>query len=279
MTSPRKRLTLASVGGFVLSAVCILGGLELEKGELRDIGQITAALIVIGGTAGALIVGTPTRLLLRALGRLSALFFESREDGSAIVSEMVRYLMKARRSGIGSLESELEEIGDPFLRRAIMLLIDGLAAAEIRRIMEMDLTIAENEAEADAKVFEAAGGFAPTIGIIGAVMGLIQVMKHLESIDDVGRGIAVAFVATIYGVGLANLILLPIAARIRSQAALISQLREMIVEGVVAIHFGINPKLLLRMLEGYTNERTMELPLTENPETPTAIFSKAFKAS
>ena len=256
MTRAPRRFAFTSVAGFAIAAACVLGGLLLEKGELRDVGQVTAALIVFGGTMGAVLVGTPNAVLWSALRRLRSLLWEEQEEPSGVIEELIRYSRKARVTGILSLESEAEEIGDPFFRKGMMLLVDGVEAAEIRRVMELDLIIFENQAESDAKVFDTAGGYAPTIGIIGAVIGLIQVMKHLESLSDVGHGIAVAFVATLYGVGLANLVLLPIASRIRVRSELTAHFRELIVEGVIILQAGMNPRLVERMLEGFTKRHT-----------------------
>jgi chemotaxis protein MotA len=256
MSRAPRRFAFTSVAGFAIAASCVLGGLLLEKGEVRDVGQVTAALIVFGGTTGAVLVSTPNIKLLSALRRASSLLWEELEDPSAVIEELIRYSRKARATGILSLESEAEEIEEPFFRKGMMLLVDGVEAAEIRRIMELDLIIFENQSESDAKVFDTAGGYAPTIGIIGAVMGLIQVMKHLESLGDVGHGIAVAFVATLYGVGFANLALLPIASRIRVRSQMTAHFRELIVEGVISVQTGRNPRLVERMLEGFTTQHT-----------------------
>jgi chemotaxis protein MotA len=251
MTPPPRRFAFTSIAGFAIAAICIVGGLLMENGQLHDVEQVTAALIVFGGTTGAILVSTPNPALLSALRRVRQLVWEQTEDSAAMIAEMIRLSRQARASGILSLDSETDEIGEPFLRKGMMLLVDGVEAVEIRRVMELDLVISENQAEGDAKVFETAAGLAPTIGIIGAVMGLIQVMKHLENLSDVGHGIATAFVATVYGVASANLVLLPIASRIRVRALQTSGFRELIVEGVLAIQAGTNPGLMGRMLSGF----------------------------
>jgi chemotaxis protein MotA len=253
MNNSSRRFAFTSVAGLAIAGVCLLGGLLLEKGELRDVGQVTAGLIVFGGTIGAVLISTPKIVLFSALRRARSLLWEEVEDSSAIIEELIRYSRKARSTGIISLDSEAQEIEEPFLRKGMMLLIDGIEAVEIRRVMELELIVFEQQAENDARVFETAGGYAPTIGIIGAVLGLIQVMKHLESLSDVGHGIAVAFVATIYGVGFANLILLPIASRIRVRTHLTLQFRELIVEGVISVQAGMNPRLMSRILEAFVS--------------------------
>jgi chemotaxis protein MotA len=266
MKKSHRQFAVISLAGFALAAASILGGLIMERGELRDVGQVTAALIVFGGTAGAVLVSTPVSLLLSALRRARSLVWESKENASSILEELIQYGTKARRSGIISLDSEAQEIQNPFLKKGMMLLIDGVDAAEIRGALELDQVIFENEVDNDAKVFEIAGGYAPTIGIIGAVLGLIQVMKHLESLQDVGRGIAVAFVATVYGVGFANLVLLPIGNRIRTRAHLDSHIRELIIEGVISIQAGKNPQLTRRLLDAFVPAQELNKDKTEPRE-------------
>jgi chemotaxis protein MotA len=255
MTTPSRRFAFTSVAGFVLAAACILGGLILEKGDLRDVGQVTVALIVFGGTAGAVFVSTPNTLILSALRRARSLIWENTDDASSILEELIRFATKARRTGIVSLDGDAQEVKNAFLKKGMLLLIDGVDATDLRRTLELDQVVFENEVENDAKVFETAGGYAPTIGIIGAVLGLIQVMKHLESLQDVGSGIAVAFVATVYGVGFANLVLLPIGNRIRARAHLELHIRELIIEGVISVQAGKNPRLTRRLLDAFAAPR------------------------
>lgn len=234
----------ASWGGVLLGVGGIVGGLLLEGGSFSQVLQPTAAMIVLGGTAGAVLIQFPLPVVLRAVRRLSDVFLQPRLNPDGMVQELVRYANRARREGIVSLDSELESIKDPFLRKSLMLAVDGTEPQELRTMMEMEL---DNQGEREEKipqVFESAGGFSPTIGIIGAILGLIQVMQHLDKIDEVGRGIAVAFVATIYGVGVANLFLLPSAGKLRIRIREEQVLREMTLEGVVSILEGMNPRML-----------------------------------
>jgi len=164
---------------------------------------------------------------------------------------LVQYAYRARREGIISLDAELEKIKDPFLKKALMLAVDGTEPEELRKIMELDLVNQAERSDKTAQVFESAGGFAPTIGIIGAVLGLIQVMQHLQNIDEVGRGIAVAFVATIYGVGSANLLFLPWAGKLKFKSREEELLREMTLEGVISILEGMNPRMLENKILSY----------------------------
>jgi chemotaxis protein MotA len=223
----------------------------LEQGKVKDVAQLTAAIIVLGGTLGAVMVTTPMALLKSAAGKLSTVFMESSYAPEALVEQIIGYATKARKNGIVSLEDEADSIADPFLRKALNLAVDGTDLQDLRRMMELDIALEEQRGEAEAKVYEAAGGYAPTIGIIGAVLGLIQVMKHLANIDEVGRGIAVAFVATVYGVASANIFFLPAGAKLRSRMHASVQVRELMLEGVLGIAEGLNPKLIRIKLDAY----------------------------
>jgi len=247
----KGRLDLSTIGGLVIAVAGILGGLILEGGKLSDVSQITAALIVLGGTAGAVMVTTPTALLWAAVKKLPLLLWDSTGSPVHVIEEIIAFASRARRHGIVSLEADVDDIEDPFLRKALSLAVDGADLQDIRRIMEIEIHLAEERGEAEAKVFEAAGGYAPTIGIIGAVLGLIQVMKHLEDIAVVGHGIAVAFVATVYGVGAANILLLPAGQKLKLRLQRTLELKEIMLEGVIAIAEGLNPKLIRSKLEAY----------------------------
>jgi len=245
------RPDFASIGGLLVAAAGIIGGLVLDGGNVSDIRQITAAIIVMGGTLGAVMVTSPISSLITAAKGLKNVFFEEVIDLDAAVDEIVGYASKARKSSIISLEDDLERIEDPFLRKALSLAVDGTDLKELRKMMDLEIFHAERRAEAGAKVYEAAGGYSPTIGIIGAVMGLIQVMKHLENIEEVGRGIAVAFVATVYGVAIANLFFLPTANKLKARIHKDVQVKELLLEGVGSIIEGMNPKLIRIKLEAF----------------------------
>lgn len=245
----------STIGGIMLAVAGILAGLVLEGGRVAQILQPTAALIVFGGTIGAVMVQFPLSTVKSAARHLLYVFVERKSDAHQVIVDLVRYAHKARRDGIVSLDDELPGIRDPFLRRSLMLAIDGTEPTELRKMMELEL---DNEAEREdhiPKVFESAGGFAPTVGIIGAVLGLIQVMQHLENINEVGKGIAVAFVATIYGVGSANILFLPWAGKLKIRLRQQQLVREMTLEGVVSILEGINPRMLEGRLAGYLAEK------------------------
>jgi chemotaxis protein MotA len=246
-----SRPDLASIGGIVLAVGGIVGGLLMEGGKIKDISQVTAAIIVLGGTLGAVMVSTPMSVLKGAALRLIHVLLDKTQAPDAAIEELIGYATKARKNGLVSLENESLSIQDPFLKKALTLAVDGTDLQEIRSMMQLDMDITDSRAQAEARVFECGGGYSPTIGIIGAVMGLIQVMKNLANIEEVGHGIAVAFVATVYGVALANILLLPAAAKIKSRIERDTELKELKLEGVIAIVEGLNPKLIRSKLDAY----------------------------
>jgi chemotaxis protein MotA len=241
----------SSLLGILLALAGILVGLLLEGGHIGQILQPTAAMIVFGGTIGAVMLQYPLSTVGAAARRLFRAFFHRKPGSEATVRQLIHFANKARRSGIVSLDQDLSSIEDPFLKQAIMLAVDGTEPSELRKIMELQI---DNHFELEEKipaVFESAGGFSPTIGIIGAVMGLIQVMQHLDHMDEVGRGIAVAFVATIYGVAAANIFFLPVAGKLRLRLREEQVLKEMTIEGVVSILEGMNPRMIEIKLESF----------------------------
>lgn len=244
----------ASLAGIFLALGGILAGLLLEGGNMSQILQPTAAMIVFGGTLGAVMLQFPLAIILLAFRQLRSVFINPQKDPEQTIAQLVKYAQQARREGIVSLDAELPKIEDSFLKRSLMLAVDGTEPQELRKMMELEL---DNQAEYEEQVplvFESAGGFAPTIGIIGAILGLIQVMQHLDKIDEVGRGIAVAFVATIYGVGSANLLYLPMAGKMKSRIREEQIIREMTLEGVASILEGMNPRMLETKLLGFLVE-------------------------
>ena len=237
-------MDFASIGGIALALIGILAGMMIEGGSIGQITQPTAAMIVLGGTAGAVMLQFPMNIFLAAIQQAARIFFSDVTDGEQTLQQLVQFANKARKSGIVSLDQDLPSVDDPFLKQALMLAVDGTEPSEVRKIMQMEM---DNKAEMEEKipqVFEAAGGYSPTVGIIGAVLGLIQVMQHLDNIDEVGRGIAVAFVATIYGVALANLICLPAAGKLKIRHREEQLIKEMMLEGVVCILEGMNPRMI-----------------------------------
>jgi chemotaxis protein MotA len=217
--------------------------------------QPTAALIVFGGTLGAVMVQFPFSVVVQAVKELKEVFVRVEDPASNLIEDITRLAIRARRNGLLSLDPELDSIKNPFLKKSLTLAVDGAHSPELREAMELEM---DREADSEAmipRVFEAAGGFAPTIGILGAVIGLIQVMQRLENINEVGRGIAVAFVATIYGVGSANIFFLPCAGRLKALMRRRQVLREMMLDGVIAIVERKSPKALHGKLAAYVSRK------------------------
>jgi len=234
----------SSIIGLILGIGAILGGNLLEGGKIDSILQPTAALIVFGGTAGATFLSFPFSDIGKAFLSLRSIFFEQRPDEDELIRKIISLSSIARRNGFIAIEAEVAKIDIPFFKRTLKLAIDGMLPKMLIETVEQENATFEEESRRIAKVFDTAGGFSPTIGIIGAVLGLIHVMENLADPTKLGAGIAVAFVATIYGVGMANLILLPIARKLIIRMNRELALREMILEGIVGLQSGINPYYL-----------------------------------
>jgi len=239
-----KKIDIATIGGLACAFGLILLGNHLEGGHLSSILQPTAALIVFGGTFGATMVGFPFDEFLRAVKSIGVFFGNRALDGRVLLDEIVRYAQIARREGIIALEEHVQKATHAFFKKAFLMVIDGIDSKTIAETLELELHELDEKGEVPAKVFEAAGGYAPTIGILGAVLGLIHVMQNLSDINKVGSGIAVAFVATIYGVGSANILFLPAANKLKMKHRAEMVLNEMIMHGAIAIQQGENPKLI-----------------------------------
>jgi chemotaxis protein MotA len=247
-------MDLTTIAGIVLAFGMILGGQALEGGSFHSILQGTAALIVFGGTIGATLVAFPRKDFMRGLKMAKSAFTEKAADLKALMTQIVELAGIARRDGVLALESRLANIEDPFLRKALQLIVDGVDAGVIRSALETQIDSEFEESAVAAKVFETAGGFAPTIGILGAVLGLIHVMENLNDPSKLGGGIATAFVATVYGVGSANIIFLPMAGKLKRKVGLEKERKTLIAEGVLAIQEGLNPRVLEERLSAYVGE-------------------------
>ncbi len=239
-----KKLDIGTIAGLGCAFGLILLGNHLEGGHMSAIIQPTAALIVFGGTFGATMVGFPLEVFIRALKSITLFFGNKNQDGQALLDEIVRYAQIARREGIIALEEHVQKATNPFFKKAFLMVIDGLDSKAIAETLELELHELDEQGELPAKVYEAAGGYCPTVGILGAVLGLIHVMSNLSDIGKVGAGISVAFVATIYGVGAANIVLLPAATKLKLKHRQDMILNEMIMHGAIAIQQGENPKLI-----------------------------------
>ncbi|HLD66168.1 MAG TPA: flagellar motor protein [Pseudomonas sp.] len=244
-------MDVLSLIGVVLAFVAIVGGNYLEGGHVGALLNGPAALIVIGGTLGAAFLQAPMDVLKRAMVILRWIFFPPRIDLLGGIERVVGWSMTARKEGLLGLEPVADAEIDPYARKGLQLLVDGAEPEAIRSILEVDLYTQESRDIQAAKVFESMGGYAPTVGIIGAVMGLIHVMGNLANPSMLGSGIAVAFVATIYGVGFANLLMLPIANKLKAIAVRQSSYREMLLEGILSIAEGENPRSIELKLQGF----------------------------
>jgi chemotaxis protein MotA len=254
----RNSRDFSALAGLMVAGSAVAGAFILGRGRVDDLGNLHAGLLVVGGTVGAVLVGTPWSLLGSSLRRCGSLFRRDDDCGREAADHIVRCATLARRVGLPSIEQEAEAMGSGLLRHALLLVVDGVSPQEVRRQLQLDLAVDEERAEADARVFEQAGGYAPTIGIIGAVLGLIQVMKQLGNVEEVGRGIATAFISTLYGVALANLVLLPLAARIRSRARAEANHKELILEGVTAMGEGLSPRVVRMRLETFLDQTNLD---------------------
>lgn len=244
-------MDIMTIIGIVVGLTAILGGNLLEGGHTDSLMIFTAFFIVFGGTLGAVMVQTPLKVFVLALKRIKWMFIPPNFNNKEMITRVVEWSQQARKEGLLSLQSVAENEKDLFCRNGLQMLADGGEPEVIRGILEVEMEINESRDVQAAKVWEGFGGYSPTIGIIGAVMGLIHVMNNLADPSALGPGIAVAFVATIYGVGLANLFFLPMASKLKSLSSYQTKYREMIVDGLVSIAEGENPRNIDSKLQGY----------------------------
>ena len=244
----------ATLIGLVLGLGAVLGGQILEGGKVGSILQFTAAIIVFGGTFGAVFISYPFHDVLEGLKGVRHVLKEPPQDPYRIIDLITGYANKARKEGILSLEKEIKNIQDPFLAKALTMAVDGVEPNTIREAMDTELEYLNEHGKTNSKIFKSAGGYSPTIGILGAVMGLIHVMENLSDPSKLGAGIAVAFVATVYGVGSANLLFLPISTKLEIRHRHEMILKEMTLEGVIAVSTGENPRLIGDKLTAFLSE-------------------------
>ncbi|HDY99077.1 MAG TPA: flagellar motor protein [Pseudomonas sabulinigri] len=244
-------MDILSIIGIILAFVAIMGGNYLEGGHASALLNAPAALIVIGGTLGAAFIQTPLTVFKRALVILRWIIFPPSNRLREGIGQIINWSTIARKDGLLGLEAIAELEPDAYARKGLQLLVDGSEPEALRGILEVELMTRENHDLMAAKVYESMGGYSPTIGIIGAVMGLIHVMGNLADPSMLGSGIAVAFVATIYGVALANLFLLPVAHKLKAVVLQQSRYREMMLEGLLSIAEGENPRSIEMKLEGF----------------------------
>lgn len=244
-------MDILTIIGFVLAFGAILGGNALEGGHLSSLLLGTAFLIVMGGTVGAILIQTPKKIFLRSLKVAVWVFKPPKIAINDTIEKIVGWSNVARKEGLLGLEPLVEVETDLFAKKGLQLLVDGSEPETIRGILEVEMDSVEHFDTQAAKVYEGMGGYLPTVGIIGAVMGLIHVMNNLADPSKLGSGIATAFVATIYGVGFANLFFLPMASKIKAIIHDQTQFRAMVIEGIIAIAEGENPRNIETKLHGY----------------------------
>ena len=240
-----------SLAGLVIGLVAIIGGQLLEGGHVGSLVQPTALLIVCGGTLGAVLLQSPLHVFTRGMKMAKWVWVPPANEQKRLVDQILSWSQVSRREGLLALENYIPAIKDDFTKKGLQLLVDGADPERIRELLEVEINTFEDEWRQSAKIWESAGGYSPTIGILGAVLGLIHVMENLSDPSKLGAGIAVAFVATIYGVGLANLVFLPMANKLKSHINRLVIQREMIVDGLVGIANGDNPRIIESRLQGY----------------------------
>lgn len=240
-----------SFAGLFIGLSVIIAGHLFEGGNLGSLLQPTAFLIVIGGTLGAVMLQSPLAVFKEGMAMVKWVFFPPAIQPDKLIADIVRWSNISRKEGLLALEAQIRAQRDPFFAKGLQLLADGAEPARLREVLEVEIGAQEARLKSAAKVWESAGGYSPTIGIIGAVMGLIHVMENLSDPAKLGSGIAVAFVATIYGVGAANLIFLPIAKKLMANIASVIILREMLLDGLTGIANGDNPRIIESRLQGY----------------------------
>jgi len=240
-----------SVIGIVLAIAAITGGSVLKGAGLSGLWSPAAFVIVILGTIASILVQTPIHTFKRALAIFRWVFQPPPSDRRAMIAQLVEWSTTARKQGLLGLEQQVQNLKDPFLRKGLQMVVDGVEPESIRQMLEIEMHGQSSRDLAAAKVYEGMGIYAPTLGIIGAVLGLMAVMKNLADPSKLGHGIAAAFTATIYGIGTANLALLPIASKLKGLVNSQTEEREMIVEGLIAIAQGENPRNIEARLSGY----------------------------
>lgn len=253
-------MDITTIGGLVIAVAAILGGQALEGGHASSLLQLAALIIVLGGTVGAVAVAFPMSDFVKGLKMFGMALKNKKVDLAGLIAQLIELAGVARRDGVLALEQRLQSIEDPFLKRSVGYLVDGVDAAVARDALETEIQAEFEDNALAAKVWESAGGFAPTVGILGAVLGLIHVMENLSDPSKLGPGIAVAFVATVYGVGLSNLVFLPVAAKLKRKLHVEKERKTLIAEGVLSIQAGLNPRVLEEKLKAYAGGHVGHAP-------------------
>jgi chemotaxis protein MotA len=244
-------MDLVSIFGIFLAFTAIIGGQILEGGHVASLLQLTAFIIVFGGTTGAIMLQSSPKIFFEGMRLVKWVIWPPKAVPQLLIEQVLNWSSIARKGGLLALESQLDELQDGFTRKGLQMLVDGGEPEKIRAALEVEISTYEKHHLEASKVWQAAGGYAPTIGILGAVLGLIHVMENLSDPSKLGGGIAVAFVATVYGVGSANLFFLPISGKLKYLIEQEVVMREMLIEGLVSIANGENPRIIESKLQGY----------------------------
>lgn len=245
------RFDLNSAMGLFIALGCVAGGIIHEGGRVESLLQMTAFIIVFGGTIGAVMLQTPFKMFWNGVKMFAWVFFPPRYVSHELIDQITEWGITARKEGYLQLDNNTQEIDNPFMRKGLQLLIDGASAEKIKETLDVEINAFEHFNRQAIRIWEAAGGYAPTLGILGAVVGLIHVMENLADPSKLGSGVAVAFVATVYGVGLANLVFLPVFNKLKTIINHHVVWREMLVDGLMAIANGENPRVIKDKLQGY----------------------------
>jgi chemotaxis protein MotA len=256
---PRRRLDGMFLLGVMIALGAIISGVSAAGISVTYFLQPAALFIVLGGTLGVMLVTTPQGSLVHTCHRVMGLITSEEVNREALIEEIVFYARVARRGSLLALEPLAKQSAHLFLGQALQLALDVGSRTELQAVLEIELRMRERQGETDAKTLEVAGGFAPAIGIIGTVVGLIEVLRHFANVQSVGLGIGTAFVSTIYGLALANLFLLPAAHRIRARVAENFEIQELIIEGVLALADSVHPSLIRLRLNAYLRERDVQI--------------------
>lgn len=253
-------MDILTIIGIFVGVGAIMSGIVLDGSDISSLLNGPAFVIVFGGTFGATLLQFPPAIFIKSMRMFSWVLIPQKTDLKAQISKVIYWSLLARKEGLLGLENEMPKEKDPFIKKGLQLLVDGNEPDVIRDIMELEINAKENSDFQAARLYEAMGGYAPTIGILGAVMGLIHVMQNLTNPELLGEGIATAFVATIYGVGSANLIFLPVANKLKMHVLAVAQAREMMAEGITSIAEGENPRNIELRLNGYLHDTDKTRP-------------------
>ena len=249
-----RSLDFSLIAGITIALIAVIAGIAATGVKISYFFQPTGALIVLGGTLGVMFVTTPLTALINSARRVSGLIWVREEDRGELINELMMFVRTARTTGILGIEPMIARAKNSFLRESLALAIDVQQRDELKSALELNIQLREREAERDSKTLEVAGGFAPTIGVLGTVVGLIDILRQFSNLSAVASGIAMAFVSTIYGLGLANLILLPAAHRIRARATEEFEINELILEGVLCLFDGMHPSLVRERLSAFLRD-------------------------